>query len=78
MINNQELEEIKTFLDLEQIMAFETLTILCLPKYKNPDFEEKCNVIKSLLKQRLETSQIIFKIIEKGEIENVESIEFCG
>lgn len=77
MINNQELEQIKTFLDLEKIMAFETLTILCLPKYKNPEFEEKCNHIKSLLKQRLQETKIIFEIIEKGEIENVKSIEFC-
>jgi len=77
MIDNGGLEKIKTFLDLEKIMALETLTILCLPKYKNPDFEEKCNIIKTSLKQQLPQTQIIFKIIEEGEIEDVKSIEFC-
>ena len=74
MINQQTLEQIKNFLNLEKISMVQKITIHILPKKEDDGFVIKLEQVKKDLKKI--SPNIYFEIMEEGEIVNVEQLEF--
>jgi len=78
MLNHQNLDQIKNFLNLERISVTQKITINCFlkdPKLtKDLTFTEKVLNVENQLKKL--SPNIELKIIEEGEILNVEQLEF--
>jgi hypothetical protein len=81
MIHQKNLDQIKNFLDLEKISVSEKIIIYCFLKEAKQimdlSFVEKVASVEKQLKQQI-SPNIELKIIEEGEIENVEQLEFSA
>ena len=77
MINNQTLEQIKNFLDLEKIIAIQKTTIYILPKKDKEDDDEFFNKLIQVKKELKNVSPYIsVEFMKEGEIDNVEQLGF--
>jgi len=67
-LNDETLQKIGKFLNLEQIVLKQKIEILLYINERNDDFEEKLDFLKVLFKN------VIFNVVEKGEITDAKNI----
>lgn len=67
-LNNESIEKIGKFLNLEKIMVRQRIELLLYVNEENEDFIEKIDFLKTMYKN------VIFNVVKKGELPDVKSI----
>ena len=67
-LNNETIQKIGKFLNLEKIMVRQRIELLLYVNEENEDFIEKINFLKTMYKN------VIFNVVKKGELPDVKSI----